>query len=323
MKKKKWRDIRSAVTMMCVMLAMLSSATFAWFSLTENATVTGLEMTAVASDGLWISKDGTSWFGAIDMSEKNTVDNVEALEAFVLQPVTLKNTDLTNDKLTFGVPVYDTTGLNKVTGVTDLVDGDIGFDGYVASCEYYLKSTGNTAVNVGIITVDPADVVADNIKVENGVAKQAGSFVVETEAPANDGADHSAVEAVRVAFVVDEDGSDQTASKVVIWEPNYKTKTAMSGSTYAENGLTELATVTVVSDLDDGYIVETINADGTYDVTNQLTTSEGLFTVNQTGTKVTMYVWFEGQDAQCVDQIVEDVIKAQVQFGVVSKVTTP
>ena len=44
MKKKKWKDIRSAVTMMCVMLAMISTATYAWFTMSESATVTGLQV---------------------------------------------------------------------------------------------------------------------------------------------------------------------------------------------------------------------------------------------------------------------------------------
>ena len=58
-KKKKWRDVRSALVMTLLMVAMMSTATYAWFSLTSNPVVNGLQMTAASSEGLKISKDNS------------------------------------------------------------------------------------------------------------------------------------------------------------------------------------------------------------------------------------------------------------------------
>ncbi|MBE5884269.1 MAG: hypothetical protein E7291_07620 [Lachnospiraceae bacterium] len=297
MKRRKWRDIRSAVTMMCVMAAMLSTATFAWFSLTSNPVVNGLQMTAASSEGLKISKDNTTWRNAIDMSVES--DNTPAVEAATLYPATLLTKELGGDYIPdFLSPVY--TGFT-VTGTEAVTN--VNFADYVASCTYYLKSEGTEVVNVGIMTVDPNTVDPANIGVTDGNPNVEGSFVKVITDGDSDTTDHSAIEAVRIALVVDE-------TEVYIYEPNSGT-TLIASSTYATNGLTtDPVTADVVSSFDDGVIT---SAGKTSDYVSQ-----GLFTLQPgVSRQIDMYMWFEGQDDQCVDQIMKDLVEAQIQFTAV------
>ena len=46
-------------------------------------------------------------------------------------------------------------------------------------------------------------------------------------------------------------------------------------------------------------------------------TSQTLFQVGTSAKKVVMYVWIEGTDAQCIDQIMADQLEAQIQFTII------
>jgi len=65
-KKRDWKQIRNAFVMVCVAVAMLSTATYAWFTMTNQPSVTGMNMTASSVGGLSVSKavggpfDGTT-----------------------------------------------------------------------------------------------------------------------------------------------------------------------------------------------------------------------------------------------------------------------
>ena len=42
-----------------------------------------------------------------------------------------------------------------------------------------------------------------------------------------------------------------------------------------------------------------------------------MFTAKEDVQKVTMYIWLEGTDEQCVDQIKTDELEGQIQFAIV------
>lgn len=306
--KKKWREIRSAVTMMCVMAAMLSTATYAWFTLTSAPVVNGLQMTAASTGGLKISETGTDWFNAIDLND--AINNTNGITTpFELKPATLTTKEVYASGVFSGQPqflkpVY--TGFT-VTGTEPMATAD-ELKTYVATCRYYLKNEGEDT-KVGIITkdqsaiTDPATQIG--ITTENNPITE-GSFVklvTDGDQPAA-GTDHTAVESVRIAFVVN--------GTTYVYEPNYSADAVKAGSTYALNGLGgNNVTPDVVSSWDNGQISTGIGVNAT--------TSKGLFDIAQGATAtVDMYVWFEGQDAHCVDQIMKDLIEVQIQFTAVS-----
>ena len=246
-------------------------------------------MTAVSSDGLKISKDGTSWKDAINMGS-----GLDDEQAFQLKPATLLDKTLATGKPTFHAPVYSGNAVNGTTAIAEA-----NWTNYVAKCTYYLKAEGSNPVDVGIITVDPDSVTGGQGVTAEGFANEGGSFVKGTV----DAGKNNAMESVRIALVV--------GGQLYLYEPNSGT-TNKAGATFATNGLVTLATPDVVSNFDDGQITTGSLVDGTPG-----TISKALFEVGTTSTQVDMYLWFEGQDDQCVDQIISDNVFAQIQFTVI------
>jgi len=286
MKRTKWKEIRSALVMVLVMVSMLSTATYAWFSLTTSPTVTGLQMTAATTSGLKISEDGieNSYVDAIDISTTQSIEGNK-----VLTPVSLED----DTKAEFYEPVY---AGNEVTGLATNPLADDALSGYVAKYTYYLKSE-EASTNVGILTVAPS-AQTGTMGVDNGQANIPGTFV-----RAKDPLDtNSAINAVRVGFLVD--------NTFVIYEPNNETED--NEGTKAVNSIasSNWPESTVISGTDNKITKGFKNATGDY-------SSDTLFQVTSSGTKVVMYIWIEGTDDDCVNEIKADEIEAQIQFTIV------
>lgn len=293
MKKKKWRDVKNALVMVIVMAAMLSTATYAWFTLTNNATVTGMQMTAGGSSGLKVSKTGEdgTWKDAIDLTQ--TGEDGEVVTQQINQ-VTVKEEAAGGFVPTFYSPVYTAdAGNTAVTGVAEIAEADL--TNYVAKYEYYLKTEAQADASVGLVIGAMPGATETTGLDSNEVPLIDGSFVKATEESDTD----TAAYAVRIGLVVD--------GTMYIYEPNNDGTITGGSKATATGEAADTYTATVSS-----------NRAGTVTVGGADSTSDGLFTVTNTqGTKVTMYVWIEGTDNECVDQIKADDIEAQVQFTIV------
>ena len=91
---------------------------------------------------------------------------------------------------------------------------------------------------------------------------------------------------------------------MIIYEPNNGTS---NSGTKAGNTVTQNPESKIVS-----------NGSGNITKGGSGNTSDKLFEVNDTATEVTMYIWIEGTDDDCVDEIQTDAIEAQIQFTVVN-----
>lgn len=298
MKKKKWRDVKNALVMVVVMAAMMSTATYAWFTLTSNATVTGMQMTAGGSSGLKVSLTGTDgWKDAVSME---TVDENGDVVTPMINQVTIKAEDGNAPTFvpTFYKPFYeDKGGKSTVTRVDAISKADLNT--YVAKYTYYLRTESVESAPVGITYGKLPEADALGGLDANGMPVIEGSYVRALETADTD----TAAYAVRIGFVVD--------GKMYVWEPNsdksiagtaegtdyaYEDE-AVSGLTYTPNAKSK--------------------ADGTDDAGDN--ESDALFTATAAGTKVEMYVWLEGCDDDCVNQIKADDIEAQVQFTIINE----
>lgn len=278
--KKKWREIRSAVTMMCVMAAMLSTATFAWFTLTSSPTVTGMQMTAASQGGLLVceTSDGT-FQNAVALTDTQA-------ENKTLVPVSPSTED---GYVGFRAPVY--------TGGTVSSLGDVVEENYVAKYVYYLKAEGDTPVNVGVIMGNINQTA--ELTVTNGMPNASGTVVRQNDEST---AEAAGVGAVRIGLVIGEDDFEE----MIVIEPN--NDLTIANTTKATNGITYDTTFT-----------PNVSAASTGLIDGVTTESEGLFEVaaGEVATKVTMYVWLEGTDDQCCDEIMADLMEAQIQFNIV------
>ena len=291
-KKRNWKDIRNAFVMFCVMVAMLSTASFAWFTLTSSPTVTNLQMTAAADGGLKISKDGTTYVNAIDLKDKS---NGADANPWKLTPVSVK--DATAN---FYLPVY---GATEVTGLETSPLADNQLDGYVAKYEYWLKSEKGD-VDVGIIAANVTTLTGSiGIAADGSKANLAGSFVRPSTVNTTSSAAENAANAVRIGF---HDGT-----KMYIYEPNQEQHTTGTVTRFLSPSVS-IPTVDVASKTDGSF------STGAGTATN---TSKALFKVGEAGKKITMYIWLEGTDEDCVDQIKTDEIEAQIQFTAIKGAT--
>lgn len=311
MKGKKWRDVRNSLVMVIVMVAMMSSATFAWFTLTNSPTVAGLQMTAAASAGLRVSNTTNSgdFKNAILIKNDNANDADDDAGTFLkLTPVSTSTTGFCEPKYAGGAVV----GLKndpKFLGA-DLVNK-------VAVYEYYIKADGDESVGVGIITGNPSQTAEP--EVTNDTASASGTFVRGSD----DNAVTNAALAVRIGIIATSTMGTNVAqsdfANMIVFEPN------------SDGTLSPAGTAAPVITGQDGFqnkpsIAEKIKASTTGNIMEEngvavsapdKYTSNKLFEVNSDGKKVYMYVWLEGTDAQCVDEIRLDDIEAQIQFTIV------
>lgn len=265
-KRRNGKDIRNAFVMLCVTVAMMSTATYAWFTMTDSPTVEGLKMTAASSGGLELSNDGSTWSSAI------TVDT----DSKKLSPVSpIGNTN------EFGKPVYSGNRVNSVEKITDETELE---QNYVAVYKYKIRAVGASSsapVKVGLLGGDGSG------------SSPTGSFVIRESAKS---ATQEAAYAIRVGFKID--------STWAIYEPNADQNT---GGTKAENGYT-VPTSTVKQGADGDFI----------DSTGSGKTSKEMFSLTDTNAHdITMYVWLEGTDDQCVNELQTDELQGQIQFTVV------
>lgn len=267
-KKRNRKEIRNAFVMLCVAVAMMSTATYAWFTMTDSPTVQGLKMTASSSGGLELSDADETWNNSI------TVETTSK----ILSPVsTIGNTDK------FGSPVY--TG-NQVNNVNEITDETELKGKYVAVYDYKIRALGATTespVKVGLLGGDGTG------------SNPTGSFIIRENAKS---ATQQAAYAIRVGFKID--------GTWAIYEPNAD---GTSGGTKAENGYTAGSGSTVKQKAGSGDFIEnTGNGNVSKEIFKLIDTNEH---------NIKMYVWLEGTDNQCVNELQTDELKGQIQFTVI------
>lgn len=308
--------------MMCVMLAMISTATYAWFTMSESATVTGLQMTAVTNGGLMVSTDRTNWSNAVELRSTDADNNYE--DPDILTPVSVVTPTLTQLTGTdgtffcpqFRMPEYDgaylVKGLYPIAGngssINDLLATNLNTKAVKKT--FYIKEGEGTATNVGIEIADASVIVAalkdTTVGLSNGKSNLDGSFVVlnDSEYANADNAYDDALEAVRIGLVVY--SNDEQTATLKIWEPNAD-MTVLGTATYATNNVSESPVTPTVKSEYDG----TVTLGGSDGKSNTLISLED---GDGDGIRVDVFMWFEGQDDSCVNEIMADTIIAQLKF---------
>ena len=302
---KKAKKIRSIVMMSLLCVLMLSAATYAWFTLSKTAKVTNLTMTVGEATGLQIAPNkGTStnpeagdYSGVLTFGDSDP--NATGRQAGTtygasgeyritgqLLPAT------TTDGKNFSAPVYDDDSKVKmVTATTDKLDNSINSTsktGYYYETEFYLKSLGkDTTVTLRKATTSSGAVLSNNGVYAGG---ETGTYVLDKAAD-NQSNKQSNVgsAAIRISLT-----SDNTT---IVYEPN--SDNAASGTAAIDNSSATAVTTTSKQKMDGTF-------DGTQSATIALT--------KDADTLITMRIWVEGTDDQCVNEINLKNIIAQLQF---------
>ena len=251
------------VALLCSVIA-LTSVSYAWFSLGNEASVTGMEMNVSGADGLQISATGNAaeFQSTLKFTDKNATD---------VNPV---STDGTYNK-----------GLKFYTG-SIAEDGKLGNVELAGSSNYitfdiYVKVSSNTTLQLDHDSV---------------VAIKSGDLQTHL--------------AARVAFVDlgsaaaagDAQKLDPTSGTVAIWEPNSDERSKAAQNANAETGKLGYTGVTGIADGK-----KPTYSNGNVSTFDFIEENEGksveLLELEAGYNKVRVYIWLEGQDVDCVNEV--------------------
>lgn len=335
---KKLKKIRGVVMMMMVCVLLLSAATYAWFSLSNLARVSNLTMMVSEADGLQVALDenayttGTpstaptedKWSGSIDLSDT------------VIRGV-LKPASSTNGK-TFKIPVYDAEGkVNELTdtGVVELnksnklstgADTDNNTEGHYYKYTFWMRSLKDAAdvrLVHGTNLTQAGRTGTYVVQMDNTVDAALLTAHGRPDAKKTTKAPKNAATAMRISMIPGDVDTNVASKNYAVYEPmaDYNIlgtgEGHLSESQIAKAGVTDTYTTNEASNVMAVDLLRTQGQDGKFTGTNSTTDGDSgkVFHLEaDTATPITLYIWLEGKDVDCVNQIQLDDLKMQLQF---------
>ena len=285
---KKEGRLKSKLLICLLYVAVLSTATYAWFTLNNKPRVYNLSLTAGGAADLLIADDlggGPGEYGDfLDLRTANQTPT--AMDQMELNPVT------TADTKTFYEPVYNG---ESVTDTKEITDEQTLNESYVYQKTFYLKAgslrtgsgkkIGTSVKSYDIMLLGPRQ------------GEENTGCVIEQAAGASTEGGATAANSIRIAFIVE--GQDEAA----VYEPN---SGQHNGGDSANNS---------ISSQYGGYkTLKQPTAGGEFEG-GEGGNSEKLFTIREDeDVLVTMLVWIEGTDEDCTNSIQMDEIIGNIQF---------
>lgn len=314
---KKAKKIRSMVMMSLLCVLMLSAATYAWFTLSKTAKVSNMTMTVGDVTGLQIAPDvgesgkhspGTysavltfgasgSDFGPAGSTTKYNITGK-------LKPAT------TSDGILFKEPRYNDDG--KVDGfntenVSKLQNGSAETEeGFYYETTFYMKALGDGNKTIQVQLKDGE--IADTSKT-TGIADSEPPTSTGTYVLAKYGTDKSSqksylgTQAIRISLSVTD---KENTTTTLIYQPNQ--------DLHGEGG--------VLAGINSNNNNNVVAYEQYKDISTSKQDVAGSFTAQSKtlplklgeDTLVTMRIWIEGYDKDCVNEISLDNIIAQLLF---------
>lgn len=169
---KNTRKLIPAIAMLLVSAVMMSTASFAWFTMNSKVEATGISMTAVAPASLWIAQETAdssepAWLSAIALVNENTDTNGSG---YLYLPVTPK----ADTAMEFET-VKDATKVNingQAPQDAEMVDSNSYYmDDFLLKLDGQTGDKSNVTVKAAVslptgnATVDTADKIWDALRV--------------------------------------------------------------------------------------------------------------------------------------------------------------
>lgn len=286
-KQKRQRNTSRTIILSLLMIVIAgTTVVFAWFSLTNQAQVSSLSIKAGTSGGLLIgSKANDVVYDSVDLK---TIDAKG--ESFCVKPIT------TNNGSDFYLPVYGESGYvegvsNTVADLDKISNKTEGNGGYMLSYTVYLLAESkNNIGKVGIrLASEEADIDHDGTFVRAKDTKKSGAHA-----------------AMRMSFSAN--------GTTTVYEPNDNVNvTGASDTQYKVGNWSNLATLKQTSDKN-GLFSKTALKPGNKAVYDSKTSAE-LFEIDVNKvTPVTINIWLEGADKDCVNEIMANDMVCNIQF---------
>ena len=252
-----------AFALLLVSAVLLSTASFAWFSMNRTVTATNMQVKAKAEAGLVISNAADGTYNISASSVKSTVAELKPGSTSDL--TNWFHSTSTNPGVANTQQVYD-AGIEWV---------DNNHDAHYVVHDFYIRSSGATA-----LAMQSLDVSKVEAKVGDAAAAQNLS------------------KALRVGVKI--------GNEIKIYQPigtpgTYSVTTATGA--YAAGNMTNVTSVSGTT---------VFNATGTTSVPAN----------TDPGTNVKVYIWFEGEDENCISDNIESVLE-QLDVTVTFTYTDP
>lgn len=308
--KKQRNKILIYLYLCFILLLLLTVASYTWFSLTQTPRVSDLSMHVATTGGLELAltPDSEEWELQLDF-----LDMVN--ETAPLRPVTWSNEEQRFYAAAYGMDGRQT---DQWLALSDEVNANQNnLDGYYIVGTFYARS-GTYAK----VSLSPA------VEVDEGL-QGSGTYLIGTpiwnaETISHDNGGQGAETAVRVGIrvtQVDTDGSAIENSYFYIYEPNADLH--IDGSEGYVDTPSIDGTETLIPE--DQMIIQTASTwTEAYPVQRtvvikdlgEFTTPVDLFEI-QTGEmfRIDIYIWLEGQDVDCTNQLSSAQILANIQLA--------
>lgn len=288
-----------AIAMVVASVIALSGVTYAWFTTGNTASVTGLDVNVQTANGIQISLDANKWKSVITADD--LVEAIGSATAYADRCIQLPGGEIApvssagiaaDGKLQMFYGEYDKSG--NLRSVSEVEENRTSGGNFVAF-DLFFKSTmkQNLTLNLG-----------DSASFVKGTASMGGFDNVGTE------------KAVRVAFLdMGSAATDAAARKlndvknVYIWEPNASTRadgvSADTGKLTYKGFKTEFESIPE-NELTDAQVA-----------TVETFVTDKVITELQSGiSKIRVYIWLEGQDVDCINNISFGDFTANLAFSV-------
>lgn len=285
----KMKKLIPALAMLLVSAILLGTSTYAWFSMNTQVTATGMQVKAIAEDGILISNSDKSVWTNSATAKVTTANLVPTSTAGTATPAWAHNTstDADNAMANQEASSYEDLSLKWTNttfgeGFVDVAGGtanskDDGEKSYVLLNEFYIKSSGNPLALGADKTYK--DLYINDVSVTGAANKIDNSL--------------------RVLVVV--------GSTAYIYAPVKDQAGGTTTMTYKFKNTTD------VSALD-------ATAAAGYDKTTTTTT---ISNTNEAAVKAQVYIYFEGEDANCKSTNISGIdttnLSVVVNFGIETK----
>ena len=273
-----------AIAMVVASVIAQSGVTYAWFTTGNTASVTGLDVNVQTANGIQISLDAASWRSVITADDIVTAINTNAYSNVVMQypageiaPVSSAG-NVVNGKLEMFYGEYNKDGTLRSEAEVEQTRTS---GGNFVAFDLFFKSSMDQVLTLNL---------GDTASFVQGTAALGGSANVGTE------------KAVRVAFLPMGSAASPAAARgltgegdIVIWEPNASSRAdgvEADAGKLAYKGFKAGFDAVAENELGDEQVqaVETVN-----DAID--------FNLKAGINKIRVYIWLEGQDVDCINNI--------------------
>lgn len=306
-------DLKSAILLLLLLAVLLTASTYAWFTANKTVTVDDIDVRIEAQNGLQISTNGVDWKSIVTKEDLLTAayeKNTNQIPS-IIEPVSTAGDVIGGKMKMFYGKVNPVNGVYSLTADAES-DPVAGTTGKFVAFDVFLKvNQDEPNVILGAnskVTFKGAD-TATNQGLENAARV---ALLFQGTSPSTDpvtnfiaqnGAQSFTTESQTTTYIWEPNSDVHTAAGVKAAYDTYRiTTTETSASPIAYYGVNKAISKPVK-------LMDTYGTDKTsftamtntnlYSTVKGMTDKQNAFSLDEGVTKVTVYMWVEGQDVDC------------------------